>query len=167
MPQAGWIRDETFHLGSLPGVHDTLLAPVLAPCCFSCVLAVTNISTYRFATLTGLKELRDELKESCKQWGLKGTILLSTEGINLFVAGSAESIDQLLARLRSIPGLESLTPKVSLSESQPFNRMLVRLKKEIISFGVEAVRPADYTSPKIAPRELRRWLDEGKPVTTK
>jgi RluA family pseudouridine synthase len=43
--------------------------------------------------------------------------------------------------------------------------MLVRLKKEIIAFGVEAVRPADYTSPKIAPNELKRWLDEGRPVT--
>jgi RluA family pseudouridine synthase len=129
------------------------------------VSAVTNISTYRFAPLTGLKSLREELQASCKAWGLKGTILLSTEGINLFVAGAAESIDLLLAKLRSIHGLEELTPKVSLSDTQPFNRMLVRLKKEIISFGVEAVRPADYTSPKIAPKELKRWLDEGKPVT--
>ena len=127
--------------------------------------AVTNISTYRFAPLTGLKSLREELQASCKAWELKGTILLSTEGINLFVAGAAESIDLLLAKLRSIRGLEDLTPKVSLSETQPFNRMLVRLKKEIISFGVDAVRPADYTSPKIAPKELKRWLDEGKPVT--
>jgi RluA family pseudouridine synthase len=129
------------------------------------VSAVTNISTYRFAELTGLKSLREELQASCKAWGLKGTILLSTEGINLFVAGAAESIDLLLERLRSIRGLEDLTPKVSLSEAQPFNRMLVRLKKEIISFGVEAVRPADYTSPKISAKELKRWLDEGKPVT--
>jgi RluA family pseudouridine synthase len=127
--------------------------------------AVTNISTYRFAGLSGLKELRAGLQADCKAWGLKGTILLSTEGINLFVAGAAESIDRLLERLGAIPGLEDLTPKVSLSETQPFNRMLVRLKKEIISFGVEAVRPADYTSPKIAPRELKRWLDEGRPVT--
>jgi RluA family pseudouridine synthase len=129
------------------------------------VSAVTNISTYRFAPLGGLKQLRGELLESCKAWALKGTILLSTEGINLFVAGSAESIDRLMTRLRAIPGLEDLAPKVSLSESQPFNRMLVRIKKEIISFGVEAVRPADYTSPKISARELKRWLDEGKPVT--
>jgi UPF0176 protein len=129
------------------------------------VSAVTNISTYRFAPLTGLKPLREELQASCKAWGLKGTILLSTEGVNLFVAGAAESINLLLEKLRAVPGLEDLTPKVSLSETQPFNRMLVRLKKEIISFGVDAVRPADYTSPKIAPKELKRWLDAGKPVT--
>ncbi|MEO7100351.1 MAG: sulfurtransferase [Luteolibacter sp.] len=127
--------------------------------------AVTNISTYRFAELNGLKELREDLITNCKAWELKGTILLSTEGINLFVAGAAESIDLLLEKLRAIPGLEGLEPKVSLSETQPFNRMLVRLKKEIISFGVEAVRPANYTSPKLAARELKRWLDEGRPVT--
>lgn len=127
--------------------------------------AVTNLSTYCFTPLDGLKELRAELVESCREWNLKGTILLSTEGINLFVAGGAEEIDRLLERLRRIRGLERLTPKVSLSDSQPFRRMLVRIKREIIAFGVESVRPADYTSPKIPPRELKRWLDEGRQVT--
>ncbi|MES2922410.1 MAG: sulfurtransferase [Verrucomicrobiota bacterium] len=127
--------------------------------------AVTNISTYRFAELSGLKDLREDLISACKGWGLKGTILLSTEGINLFVAGAAESIDLLLAKLRAIPGLEALEPKVSISDNQPFNRMLVRVKREIISFGMEGIRPANYTSPKIAATELKRWLDEGRPVT--
>lgn len=127
--------------------------------------AVTNISCYRFAELSGLKELRENLIAECKGWGLKGTILLSTEGINLFVAGATESVDLLVERLRKIPGLEGLVPKVSISDKQPFNRMLVRLKKEIISFGMESIRPANYTSPKIAAAELKRWLDEGRPVT--
>ncbi len=134
-------------------------------CLVSGVPGITNISTYRFTALTGLKSLREDLVASCKAWKLKGTILLSTEGINLFVAGEADSIDRLLARLGEVPGLENLEPKVSLSETQPFKRMLVRLKKEIIAFGVDAVRPASYTSPKIAPQELKRWLDEGRPVT--
>lgn len=127
--------------------------------------AVTNISTYRFAELTHLKVLREDLITNCKAWGLKGTILLSTEGINLFVAGAAASIEMLLEKLRKIPGLEGLEPKVSVSEKQPFNRMLVRVKKEIISFGMESIRPANYTSPKIAAAELKRWLDDGRPVT--
>ncbi|HEX7260935.1 MAG TPA: sulfurtransferase, partial [Luteolibacter sp.] len=141
------------------------LASHRGSCCFSAVSAVTNISTYRFAELTGLKDLREELIADCKAWALKGTILLSTEGINLFVAGAAESIDLLLAKLRKIPGLEALEPKVSISDKQPFNRMLVRVKREIISFGMESIRPANYTSPKIAATELKRWLDEGRPVT--
>ena len=127
--------------------------------------AVTNISTYRFAELSSLKDLREQLIADCKAWELKGTILLSTEGINLFVAGASESIEKLLGKLRGIPGLEGLEPKVSLSDKQPFNRMLVRVKKEIISFGMKSIRPADYTSPKIAAAELKRWLDEGRPVT--
>ena len=126
---------------------------------------VTNISIYRFAELTGLKELREQLTADCKAWELKGTILLSTEGINMFVAGAPEFIEMLLAKLGKISGLEGLQPKISLSDQQPFNRMLVRIKKEIISFGMESIRPANYTSPKIAPDELKRWLDEGRPVT--
>lgn len=125
----------------------------------------TNISTYCFAELEGLKDLRAELLEKCREWELKGTILLSREGINLFVAGSQDSIDGLMERLHAIPGLEGLTPKLSYSDHQPFNRMLVRLKKEIIAFGVEGVNPAQRTSPKLPPKELKKWLDEGKPVT--
>ena len=141
------------------------LAFAAAWCWLSGVPQITNISTYRFSELTGLKALRAELIAECKAWELKGTILLSPEGINLFVAGAAPAIELLLARLRGIAGLETLEPKVSLSATQPFNRMLVRLKKEIIAFGVAAVRPAHHTSPKLAARELKRWLDEGRPVT--
>lgn len=126
---------------------------------------VTNISTYKFAPLADLKPLRERLIAQCQTWGLKGTILLSTEGINLFVAGPRAEIDLLIAELRSIPGLETLTPKISLSEHQPFNRMLVRIKKEIIAFGVEGIDPGRRTSPKLPAKELKRWLDEGRPVT--
>lgn len=127
--------------------------------------AVTNIAAYRFAPLSDLKDLRARLISDCKAWGLKGTILLSTEGINLFIAGAAESIDRLMGLLHSVPGLEGLEPKFSDSDHQPFNRMLVRIKKEIISFGFESIRPAEYTSRKIAAKDLKQWLDEGKPIT--
>jgi predicted sulfurtransferase len=91
--------------------------------------------------------------------------LLSPEGINLFVAGLAADVDALLGELRGIPGLESLEPKVSETDHQPFNRMLVRLKKEIIAFGVDGIEPGKRTSPKLQARELKKWLDEGRPVT--
>jgi UPF0176 protein len=128
------------------------------------VPAVTNIAAYRFARLVGLKDLRSELLSFCKPRGLKGTILLAPEGINLFVAGSAGAVDELVHKLRELPGLEDLAPKYSNSGEQPFSRMLVRLKKEIIAFGVEGIDPARYTSPRIDARTLKQWLDEGKPV---
>jgi UPF0176 protein len=128
-------------------------------------MKIVNIAAYKFATLTDLRSLRARLLALCKGWELKGTILLSVEGINLFVAGEREKIDLLLAELRSLPGLEDLSVKASETEHQPFTRMLVRLKKEIIAFGVPGIEPAKRTSPKLKAQELKQWLDEGRPVT--
>jgi UPF0176 protein len=146
------------------GSNPTLSANIRSYLVFV-VSSVTNISSYCFAELSDLKDLRESLIAACKSWNLKGTILLSTEGINLFVAGEAASIDLLMERLHAVKGLENLTPKVSISDKQPFNRMLVRIKKEIISFGMESIRPANYTSPKLAATELKKWLDEGRSIT--
>ncbi|WP_395743359.1 sulfurtransferase [Prosthecobacter sp.] len=125
---------------------------------------ITNISCYQFAELSELKDLRARLLDRCKGLGLKGTILLSTEGINLFVAGVRENVDALVDDLRAIPGLAALKPKYSESAEQPFRRMLVRIKKEIIAFGVAGIEPAKYTSPRLEPKILKQWLDEGRPV---
>jgi RluA family pseudouridine synthase len=126
---------------------------------------VINIAAYKFCPLSDLPALRERLREQCKLWNLRGTILLSPEGINLFIAGGRAEIDLVLQELRAIPGLVGLQPKFSVSERQPFNRMLVRLKREIIAFGVPGIAPGLQTSPKVAPLELKRWLDEGRPIT--
>lgn len=125
---------------------------------------ITNISCYQFAPLSDLKDLRARLLATCKERGLKGTILLSPEGINMFVAGPREDVDALVDGIRAIPGLEGLKPKYSESAEQPFRRMLVRLKKEIIAFGVEGIEPAKHTSPRLEAKVLKQWLDEGRPV---
>src|SRR5260221_18065 len=127
--------------------------------------SIVNIAAYKFTALTDLKPLRERLLTQCKSWGLKGTILLSTEGVNLFVAGERTQVELLLSELRSIPGLESLAHKISESERQPFTRMLVRIKREIIAFGVAGIDPAQKPAPKLSARELKQWLDEGRPVT--
>lgn len=145
-------------LASRGGLDSTRGVPMTAD------LPITNISCYLFAPLTDLKGLRERLIAVCKERGLKGTILLSTEGINLFIAGPRVLVDELVAVIRSIPGLAGLAPKYSESAHQPFNRMLVRIKKEIIAFGVEGIDPAKYTSPRLEARTLKQWLDEGRPV---
>src|SRR5688500_17492448 len=124
-----------------------------------------NIAGYKFAPLSDLKMLRTHLLVRCKEWDLKGTILLSTEGINLFLAGSPDQTQSLICYLRALEGLADLQVKISESGHQPFNRMLVRIKKEIIAFGIPQVNPARYTSPRLSPQALKQWLDEGRPVT--
>ena len=124
-----------------------------------------NIAVYKFTPLGELPELRARLQALTRDAALRGTILLSPEGINLFVAGTRSGIDTLLATLHAVPGLADLAPKESLSAEQPFNRMLVKIKKEIIAFGVDGIDPARHPAPKLAARTLKQWLDEGRPVT--
>jgi len=125
-----------------------------------------NLAAYKFAPLPGdLKPLRERLRARAQELGLRGTVLLAAEGINLFIAGAEESARAFLEELRALPGFAELEAKESWGATQPFRRMLVRIKKEIIAFGVEGVDPARQPSRKIAPRELKRWLDEGRPVT--
>lgn len=126
---------------------------------------VLNIATYKFVSLTDLAARRERLRSLCLELELRGTILLSPEGINLFVAGSRAAVERLLEELQQDSEIGALETKESISDHQPFNRMLVRLKKEIIAFGVDGIDPKNAPSSKIAPRELKQWLDEGRPVT--
>ncbi len=124
-----------------------------------------NISTYKFVPLDNLGSLRQHLLEIANESNLKGTILISFEGINMFVAGERQPLDRFLKKIHSIDAFADLVPKESPSEHQPFTRMLVRIKKEIISMGVPTIHPSSKTSPKISAPQLKAWLDEGKPLT--
>ena len=126
--------------------------------------AIVNISAYKFIPLDGLPALKQALLTAAIRLGLKGTVLISPEGINVFVSGEAMKVDAFVEVLRSIPGLENLTPKKSQSSAQPFGRMRVKIKREIIAFGVAGIDPARRPAPKLAPQTLKQWLDEGKPV---
>lgn len=127
--------------------------------------SIVNIAAYQFADVTNLLELREDLRHLCKAEQLRGTILLSPEGINLFIAGTRQGVDRLLMRVRAIPHLADLEVKESYSDHRPFNRMLVKIKREIIPFGVEGIDPRRYTSRRLPAQVLKRWLDEGRPIT--
>jgi UPF0176 protein len=127
--------------------------------------SILNIAAYRFAALTDLGDLREHLRVLARAAQLKGTILLSAEGINLFIAGSVAGVGTLLNALEKIPGLQALEVKRSYTDAQPFRRLLVRIKKEIIAFGVPGIDPAQRQSAKLSPLALKQWLDEGRSVT--
>lgn len=126
--------------------------------------AIVNIAGYKFVSLDDLQGRRTVLRELAGRLGLKGTILLSPEGINLFLAGSRDFVRQFLDELRKDPAFVDFRVKESPGEQQPFRRLLVRIKKEIIAFGVDGIDPASYTSRRVTPATLREWLDRGEPV---
>lgn len=123
------------------------------------------IAAYKFAALAELPELKQRLHAVCKGTSLKGTILLSPEGINMFMSGTTSDVDTLLSFVRTLRGLEDIETKVSESTARPFKRMLIKIKPQIICFDDETVSPAERTSPKLPAKQLKEWLDEGRPVT--
>lgn len=125
---------------------------------------VVNIAVYKFVTLSDLERRQAEFLSICERLSLRGKIILSEEGINLFLAGSREAIDEFLAELRSKPEFTDVEVKESFNDFQPFKRMLVKVKKEIIAFGVPGIDPRKETSKRISAKELKKRLDDGEPV---
>jgi predicted sulfurtransferase len=127
--------------------------------------AITNIAGYRFVDLPDRDELRTPMIEICTSSNLRGTILLAYEGINFFLAGDQTGIEAFLDYLDQDVRFLDIPLKTSHTDYQPFNRMNVRLKQEIISMGMDEVKPSEFTGQSIAPTEFKQWLDEGKSVT--
>lgn len=123
-----------------------------------------NLAGYKFVRLERLPELKSGFKERCGELGLKGTILLSPEGINLFVSGSKPEVISFKAFVHADSRLAGLRFKESVSSYQPFKRMLVRIKREIITLRVPGLDLAAQRAPAVTPAELKRWLDEGREV---
>ena len=124
---------------------------------------ILNVAAYKFAPLTCLVERRDRLRELSGNLHLRGTILLSAEGINLFLAGEPAAVREVLDAIESDSEIGSLEFKESYSDHQPFSRMLVKIKQEIIAFGVPGIDPVNAPTAKVSPRELKSWLDAGRP----
>ncbi len=128
-------------------------------------MSIVNLAAYRFATLEAIAEWRPLIAARCKALGLLGTILLAPEGINLFVAGTPDAAQAFIGYLRHDPLFEGrfadLQFKESVSDTQPFRRMLVKLKREIITMKKPAIRPELGRAPSVDARTLKTWLDRG------
>ncbi len=122
---------------------------------------ILNISAYKFVPLPDADALRDSLLARATALQLKGTILLAEEGINLFLAGPAPAVQDFVAQLQQDPRFADLAPKESWSATQPFKKMLVKVKREIIRMDHPTIRPADGRAPAVTAATLSRWLDAG------
>ena len=106
---------------------------------------------YKFTPFEDIEAVQGPLRDACLEAGVMGTILLAPEGINGTIAGSRAATDRVLEHIRGLPGCSGLEHKESFADHNPFYRMKVRLKKEIVTMGVPGVDPnrqvGDYVDP--------------------
>ena len=120
-----------------------------------------NISTYRFCELANLDNLREQFLEQCLEKELKGTILIAPEGINMFLAGKESRIREFFTWLNQFPELANIVTKDSWSEYQPFKKMLVKVKDEIIRMNHPTIQAFKKRAPSVSAQKLKLWLSQG------
>ena len=134
-------------------------------------LAVLNISAYLFTELKDTEALREACHAQASALSLKGTVLIAEEGINLFLAGAPQAVHDFVRWLHLDRRLAPIAPKESWSASQPFRKLLVKVKNEIIRMNHPAIQPQTGRAPSVDAATLKRWLDvghddQGRPVVT-
>lgn len=115
---------------------------------------------YKFVALDDYQDIRQPLTQLLLNNQIRGTLLLAQEGINGTVAGSRESIDALLAWLKLDDRLADVVYKESFNEQQPFNRTKVKLKKEIVTMGVEGIDPRHVVGTYVKPKDWNELISD-------
>ena len=115
---------------------------------------------YRFAAFEAPEAIQPQVADWCKENGLKGTILLAGEGINGTVAGPPVGIDMVIALLKTLPGCAELDVKYSHADEMPFYRMKVRVKKEIVTMGVQGIDPKREVGTYVQPEDWNALISD-------
>ena len=127
-------------------------------------LDVLNIAGYKFEPLNDVEVLVPEFQSVCDDLDLKGSVYLSPNGINFSLAGSEEAVQQYLYFIEQDKRFLDIPLKKTYSETQPFRRMKVRQKKEIISLGRDDINPRELTGDYVTPQELYAMYENNEDV---
>lgn len=120
-----------------------------------------NIAAYHFVEIADPQALAVQLREAAQVGDLRGTMLVAHEGINLFLAGAEPQVRAFVGQLRTDARFGRIVVKDSRSRSQPFARLKVKVKREIIAFGRDGASPLAQRAPSVAPVVLARWIKRG------
>ncbi|MAK90202.1 MAG: hypothetical protein CMI13_03060 [Oleibacter sp.] len=115
---------------------------------------------YKFVTLSDFEALREPLYQEMKRLDVRGTLLLASEGINGTVAATREGIDGLLNYLKNDPRLADISYKESYDAENPFYRTKVKLKKEIVTMGVEGIDPKRVVGTYVKPADWNALISD-------
>jgi len=122
--------------------------------------AITICALYKFVRLDNYLALRDPLLAKMSSIGVKGTLLLAAEGINGTIAGSQKAIEEVLDFLQAQPNLGAIVHKESFSDENPFHRTKVKLKKEIVTMGVEGIDPNQVVGTYVKPKDWNALISD-------
>lgn len=128
------------------------------------IAPVRVAALYRFCRLERFEELRAPLAAFCCARGIKGTLLLAHEGINGTVAGNEAAIAELIAHLEAMPEFQGLEIKYGAASAMPFGRMKVRLKREIVTMGVDNIDPLEGAGAYVDPRDWNALIADPNTV---
>jgi UPF0176 protein len=126
-----------------------------------------NIAGYQFVSLKDLPALRQDFLSQCQSLQLKGTILLSHEGININLAGEPANVEQFILQINKCDIFSPINFRFhrSYSDQLPFQRLKVKLKKEIITLRQSSGNPTpEVQAPRISPQQLKEWLDNNRQI---
>lgn len=118
------------------------------------------VALYRFTDFADCAALRGPLASACCAVGVRGTLLLAPEGINGTIAGTDAAIDHVLAHIRAFPGCGSLDVRESRARTMPFHRTKVRIKREIVTMGQEAIDPVAGAGRHVSPEDWNALIDQ-------
>lgn len=113
---------------------------------------------YKFVTLNQFEALKNPLLRIMKHHGIRGTLLLAKEGINGTVAGHPDAIGALYAWFEKQPHLDHIVRKESYCQSMPFNRTKVKLKKEIVTLGIDGIDPTRVVGTYVKARDWNQLI---------
>ncbi len=122
--------------------------------------AITVSALYKFVALPDFRTLQPRLLAQCKKHGVMGTLLLADEGINGTIAGSHEAITAVLDWLKADARLADLEHKESFADENPFYRMKVRLKREIVTLGVPGIDPRVTVGTYVDPKDWNALISD-------
>ena len=113
---------------------------------------------YHFTRFSDPDALRGPILDLCLAAGVRGSLLLAQEGVNGTIAGPRAGVDAVLAHLRALPGCAGLDWKEAEASGMPFGRMKVKLKREIVTMGVEGVDPLASVGHYVSPAEWNELI---------
>ncbi|PCK07055.1 MAG: hypothetical protein COA42_16250 [Alteromonadaceae bacterium] len=120
----------------------------------------TVCALYKFVALKNYESLRQPLLDTMLAHEVRGTILLALEGVNGTIAGTQAGIDVVLAWLEKTAGLGTLSYKLSFNDENPFYRSKVKLKKEIVTMGVEGIDPSHVVGTYVKPKDWNALISD-------